>query len=487
MTGSPRASDASRDGAGGGAPPAARAGQDGAAALRRAVERLDLVRLGEELHALVAELHPLGRSITGDDLRRSLRRLGELAPMRLHEVPTGTRVLDWEIPREWQVRSARLVAPDGELVADYHRSNLELVAYSTPFRGRLGLDELQPHLHSLPDRPSLVPYRTAFYREEWGFCLPHARRERLAAGSYEVAIDASLEPGAMTLGEILLPGESGEEVLISTHTCHPSLANDNLSGMVVSAALARAIAALPRRYTYRFVFVPTTIGAIAWLARNEAAVARIRHGLVIAGVGDADVLRYKRSRREDAEIDRAAAVVLRDAGAAGELLPFSPVGYDERQYCSPGFDLPVGALSRGRSGGYPEYHTSADTPGFVLPERLAETVQRCLEIFEVLEGNRAYLNLSPRGEPMLGRRGVFSAQAWPSHSDAALQAALWTLNLSDGRHTLLDVAERSGLPFPTVRAAAEALETAGLLAASPPGGGDAGARGEPADVKGGTR
>lgn len=431
--------------------------------LRQVLDRLDDEGLGTELHALVRELYPLGRSITGEDLRRSLRRLGELAPMRLDEVPTGTPVLDWEIPREWKVRSARLTGPQGEVIADHRASNLHLVAYSVPFRGRLGLDELQPHLHSLPDRPSLVPYRTAYYREDWGFCITHAARERLRPGTYEVQIDTSLEPGSMTLGEVLLPGATADEVLVSTHTCHPSLANDNLSGMVVAAALARALAGVAHRYTFRFVFVPTTIGAIAWLARNEGAVARVRHGLVLAGVGDADVLRYKRSRREDADVDRAFAVVLRDAGAPHELLPFAPVGYDERQYCSPGFDLPVGALSRGRSGAYPEYHTSADTPDLVRPDRLAETVRRCLEVFEVLEGDRAYLNRFPRGEPMLGRRGVFSSRAWPSHSDAALQAAFWTLNLSDGAHTLLDVAERSGLPFGIVRATAEALETAGLL------------------------
>jgi aminopeptidase-like protein len=446
-----------------GAPGAARRVRDGAAGLRRLVDGLDWERLGEELHALVRELYPLDRSVTGDGLRRSLRRLGELAPMRFDEVPSGTRVLDWTVPREWTVRSARLVAPDGEVLADYSRSNLEVVAYSVPVRRRVSLAELQPHLHSLPDRPSVVPYRTSFFREDWGFCLPHATRERLRDGTYEVSIDASLEAGAMTLGEIVVPGYSEDEVLVSTHTCHPSLANDNLSGMVVAAALGRAVASVERRLTYRFVFVPTTIGAIAWLARNEGGVARVRHGLVLAGVGDDRPLRYKRSRRGDADVDRAMALVLRDCGAPHELLPFAPVGYDERQYCSPGYDLPVGALSRGPSGGYPEYHTSADRPEFVRPERLTDTVRRCLELFEVLEGNRSYLNLSPRGEPMLGRRGVFDARAWPSHSDAALQAAFWALNLSDGQHALVDVAERSGLPFFLVRGAAEALEEAGLL------------------------
>jgi aminopeptidase-like protein len=434
-----------------------------AAALRRVVAGLDLGALGAELHALVRELYPLGRSITGDGLRSSLRLLGRLAPFRLEEVPTGTPILDWEVPREWSVRGARLTAPDGEVIADYQRSNLHLVAYSVPFRGRLSLEELQPHLHSLPDRPDLVPYRTAFYQDAWGFCLAHRQRERLRPGGYDVVVDTTLAPGALTLGELVLPGETPEEVLVSTHTCHPSLANDNLSGMVVAAALARALAGVPRRYTYRFVLAPTTIGSIAWLAGNEAAAARVRHGLVLAAVGGRDPLHYKRSRRGDADVDRAFALVLARSGEPHQLLPFTPVGYDERQYCSPGFDLPVGSLSRGRVGGYPEYHTSGDTPDLVAPERLAATVRRCLEVFEVLEGNRTYRNLSPRGEPMLGRRGVFASAAWPAHDDAALQAALWTLNLSDGRHALLDVAERSGLAFPLVRGAAESLVGAGLL------------------------
>ena len=409
------------------------------------------------------QLFPLGRSITGEGLRRSLRALGALAPVQLTEVPTGTRVLDWEIPREWRVRSARLTGPGGEVIADYHRNNLHLVAYSAPFAGRLSLEALQPHLHSLPDRPTWVPYRTTFYREDWGFCLAHADRERLRPGFYDVRIDADFFRGSMTLGEIVLPGARADEVLVSTHTCHPSLANDNLSGMVVAAALARALAGVPRGFTYRFVFVPAAIGAIAWLALNEGAVARIRHGLVLAGLGDSGALHYKRSRRESAEIDRAAAQVLRHSGADHEIRPFDPVGYDERQYCSPGFDLAVGRLSRTPGNRWPPYHSSGDTPDVMVPEQLGDAVRRCLEIFEVLEGNRAYLNLSPKGEPQLGRRGVFDARAWPSQSDAALQAALWVLNQSDGAHSLLDIAERSGLPFPAVRSAAEALEAAGLL------------------------
>jgi len=436
--------------------------------VRCLIDGLDAEAIGAEMLATVRKLHPLCRSITGDALRQSLRLLQRITPMALEEVPTGTRVLDWTIPLEWNARAARLVAPDGEVIADLEHSSLHLLGYSVPFRGRVSLDELQPHLHSIPEQPSLIPYRTSYYKDDWGFCLSHERRAALVPGDYDVVIETSLRPGSMTYGEAVVPGHSTDEVLISAHCCHPSLANDNLSGMVLAATLARLLRGLRLRYTYRFLFAPGTIGAIAWLARHEHRLPRIVHGLVAACLGDDGRLTYKRSRRGTAEIDRAVAHVLAHSGQDHEIRDFTPYGYDERQFGSPGFDLPVGSLTRTPYGEYPEYHTSADTPDLVKPGRLADSLRRYLEVIEVLEGNHTYVNLAPKGEPQLGRRGLYGAVGGQSHAVAGQMAMLWVLNQSDGTRSLLDVAERSKLPFAELCTAARALEGAGLLSKAAP-------------------
>jgi aminopeptidase-like protein len=434
-----------------------------AAALRRAVDGLDLDQAGAAMHALVAELFPICRSITGDGVRESLRVLQQLVPLATFEVPSGTAVFDWVVPREWNVREAWVRGPAGDVVVDFRRSNLHLVSYSVPFRGRLPLDDLRRHLHSLPEQPARIPYRTTYYKEDWGFCLSQEQLDRLAPGEYEVLVDTTFTDGALTYGELVLRGATPDEVIVSAHCCHPSLCNDNLSGMAVAAWLARILRGLETRYTYRFLFAPATIGAITWLARNEEATRRVRHGLVLANAGDAGQITYKKSRRGNAEIDRAVALVLRRTGGRSSIREFSPYGYDERQFCSPGFDLAVGSLTRTPYGEYPEYHTSGDDLGFVKPAALADTLRCCLEVLEVLEGNHAYLNLNPKCEPQLGRRGLYGSIGGQSHSFADQMAILWVLNLSDGEHTLLDVAERSDLPFHKIRSAAHALEAAGLL------------------------
>jgi aminopeptidase-like protein len=432
--------------------------------IRRILDQLDAQAAGSEMHALLRELYPICRSITGDGVRRSLRILQRVAPLELREVPTGTPAFDWVVPPEWNLREARLTGPDGEVVVDAGQLNLHVLNYSMPFRGKLSLEELERHLHSLPEQPSLVPYRTSYYREEWGFCLSHEQRARLRPGEYDVLIDTSLVPGSLTYGEVVVPGASPDEVLVSAHCCHPSLANDNLSGMVLAATLARLLSGTGPRYTYRFLFVPGTIGSITWLALNERRARLIVHGLVVACVGDSGRLTYKRSRRGNAEIDRAVAHVLAHSGEDHEVRDFTPYGYDERQYCSPGFDLAVGSLTRTPYGEYPEYHTSGDNPGLVLPDRLADSLRRYLEVFEVLEGNRTYVNLSPKGEPQLGKRGLYAPVGGRSHAMADQMAMLWVLNLSDGTRSLLDVAERARLPFASAHRAARALEAVGLLA-----------------------
>ncbi|MCI0547653.1 MAG: DUF4910 domain-containing protein [Candidatus Rokubacteria bacterium] len=415
------------------------------------------------MHARVADLYPLCRSITGDGLRETLRRLGEELPgLAIHEVPTGTPVLDWTIPREWTIRDAWVKDATGARVIDFRRSNLHVVNYSAPVRARLSRAELLPHLHAMPDRPDWVPYRTSYYTESWGFCVSQRALEALPEGEYEVCVDSTLAPGHLSYGECYLPGETSDEILLSCHVCHPSLANDNLAGATVAAVAGRLLAERRRRYSYRLLFIPGTIGSITWLARNEAAAGRIKHGLVLACLGDGGHPTFKQSRRGNAEIDRVAAHVLRGRGAH-DIAAFSPYGYDERQYCSPGFDLPVGCLMRTPHGRYPEYHTSADNLDLVRPEALADSLDLLLEILDVLEHNRTYLNQNPKGEPQLGKRGLYRSMGGLADAGVVEMALLWVLSLSDGRHSLLDIAERAGQGFDGVRQAADLLAEHGLL------------------------
>jgi aminopeptidase-like protein len=419
--------------------------------------------IGQEMHALVAELYPICRSITGDGVRRTLDIVRKRLPLEVHEVPSGTPVFDWTVPREWNIRDAYVSGVDGQRVIDFRRSTLHVMSYSVPVRARLTRAELEPHLFSRPELPDAVPYRTSYYSESWGFCLSQRQRDRLAEGEYDVVIDASLEAGSLTYGECDLPGASDEMVLVSTHICHPSLANDNLYGIEVAVRLAQALAARARRYSYRFLFIPGTIGSITWLARNEPQVARVKHGLVLAGLGDAGGFTYKKSRRGNAAIDRAVAHVLGQSRRPFVINEFSPYGYDERQFCSPGFDLPVGCLMRSPQGQYPEYHTSADDLGFVSPASLAESFTTCLAVVDVLEHDARYVNQNPRCEPQLGRRGLYRSLGGEMDRASRELAMLWVLNLSDGSHTLLEIAERSGLPFAAIKTAADALVSHGLL------------------------
>lgn len=415
------------------------------------------------MHAQMADLYPICRSITGAGIRATLKRLP--IPLELHEVPTGTPVLDWTVPKEWNIRDAYVKnVQSGEKVIDFQAHTLHILNYSIPFRGVLTLDELKPHLFSLPEHPDWIPYRTSYYTPNWGFCLRHRDLLALAPGTYEVVIDATLEDGHLTYGEYVLPGETSDEVLISAHSCHPSLCNDNLSGVLIAAMLARTLSQVSHRLSYRFLFIPGTIGAITWLALNEEKTKNIRHGLVLATAGDAGPLHYKRSRRGNAELDRAVAHVLKHTAAGFEIRDFSPYGYDERQYGSPGFNLPVGHLSRTPFGEFPEYHTSADNLEFVRPEYLADTFEKVLRVFTVLEGNAKYLNKNPKGEPQLGRRGLYGAFGGRKDAKISELAMLWVLNYSDGDHALLDIAERANMEFKYIRNAADALLAADLLA-----------------------
>lgn len=416
---------------------------------------------GARMYALIEELFPICRSITGDGVRATLRRLQDDIPLAIHEVPSGTAVFDWTVPREWTLRDAYIADAEGRRVVDFRRHNLHVVSYSAPVRRRMHLDELRPHIHSLPEQPELIPYRTSYYQENWGFCMSHAALQAMPEGEYEVVIDSALENGSLTYGELVIPGEGDDEVLISCHVCHPSLANDNLSGIAVATELARALHGRRSRYGYRFVFAPGTIGAITWLARNEEQARHVKAGLVLTCVGDQGRLTYKRTRRGDSRIDRAFAHLL-GHDERGRLIDFYPYGYDERQYNSPGFNLPVGCLMRSQHGQFPEYHTSADNLSFVKPWALAETLNVILEALTILEQDRAYHNTSPMCEPQLGKRGLYGSIGGldPQRSQLAL---LWVLNLSDGSASLLDIAERANMPFAVIAAAAQRLCGAGLL------------------------
>jgi aminopeptidase-like protein len=415
--------------------------------------------LGEEMHNLMAELYPICRSLTGDGVRETFAILQRDVPLEVTEVPSGTRVFDWTLPREWNIGDAWIEGPDGRRVVDFKRSNLHVLGYSVPVRARVPLSELRKHLFTHPDNPDWVPFRTSYYSENWGFCLSQKQLEQMPEGEYEVVIDSALSDGSVTYAEAFIRGETPDEILVSAYTCHPSLCNDNLSGVVLTAALAKYLRSIPLRHSYRFLLGPSTIGPLCWLWKNENELDRIVSGLTISCAGDSGAPTYKQSRRGDGMIDQAAANVIRAAG--GTVIPFDPWGGNERQFCSPGFDLPVGVLTRSLHDEFPGYHSSADDLDLVRPEFLADSLRWCLEIVDVLETNTRYLNLSPKGEPQLGRRGLYRSIAGGSSTEAAL---LWVLNLSDGKHSLLEISDRSGIAYSAVREAAETLQEHELLA-----------------------
>lgn len=424
---------------------------------------LDSAAIGEEIYALATEIYPICRSITGDGVRQTLSILGKHAPIRQHEVATGTPVLDWIVPKEWVIRDAWIKSAAGERVADFQKHNLHVLNYSTPIRATLPLSELKKNIFTLPGQPDLIPYRTSYYNERWGFCMSQNALDALAEGDYEICVDSELKDGSLTYGEFVHRGASEEEVLLSVHTCHPSLANDNCSGMALLALLAGRMAGVKTRYTYRFLFAPGTIGAITWLARNADAAKRIKHGLVMSCVGDRGGFTYKRTKRGNARIDRVMTRAL--SGCDANVIDFFPYGYDERQYNSPGFDLDVGLFQRTQFATFPEYHTSGDNLDFIDAASLAESYRVVVTAIEALENERRYLNTAPHGEPQLGRRGLYAAIGGDKDSYAKSMAMLWVLNLSDGDHSLEDIAERAGAHLGVIEETARLLEEAGLLRA----------------------
>lgn len=417
--------------------------------------------LGKRMRAQLERLYPLCRSMTGDGVRATLDVIGESVPLSRLAIASGTTCHDWTVNDEWTVRDAYVADLSGRRVIDFQKHTLHLMGYSVPVREQMTLAQLRPHLYTLPEHPDWIPYCTSYYQHTWGFCLTQRQLDTMDEGPYDVVIDSHIGPGELSIGEVLVLGDSEEEVLISAHTCHPSLVNDNLSGIVVATEVAAALAALPRRrWSYRFVFAPGIIGSLAWLTHHEQDLRRVRHGLVLAGLGGSGHLVYKRTRHGERDIDRAAAHVVGRAG--GEVRDYSPYGYDERQYNSLGFDLPVGRLTRTPHGEYPEYHTSADDLDFVTDDELVDAHATIGRIIEVLELDATCRNLSPYGEPQLGKRGLYPSLGGQAATDA-MMALLWTMSCSDGRTNLLDIADRAGLDFATVAQASRDLEGADLL------------------------
>lgn len=420
----------------------------------------------ESLSGLFDELFPICRSVTGPGFRKSLDVFCRFMPLRRERTPSGTRVFDWITPPEWRIRAARLTGPSGETIADFARSNLSVVNYSEPVDRRLSLEELLPHLHSVPEAPDAIPYVTSYYHRAWGFCLPHRTLENLPRGEYHAWIDSEFVEGAVEVAECTLPGESEAEVVLTSYLCHPSMANNELSGPLALLCLyGRLQRWRRRRLTYRFILNPETIGSLCYLRRHGARlIERTAAGLVLTCLGGPHPrLSYQLSRRGDSLFDR---MIQAQQGGAVEIREFDPAdGSDERQYCSPGFNLPFGQIARTVYGRYPEYHTSLDDKEFMTIEAVrasVEEIERLLADFEIAGRFR---NLSPFGEPQLGRHGIYP----PINSRGAprqefVKRAMTLLNYADGERATLDAARRCGCRLAELAPVIEKLEQAGLLA-----------------------
>lgn len=426
-------------------------------------KNINVDSIGEQMHELAKTLYPICRSITGDGVRETFKILQQHIPLSIFEVPSGTPVFDWTVPKEWNIRAAWIKNPKGERIIDFKNHNLHVLNYSTPIHKKISLEELKKHLFTLPDQSDLIPYRTSYYQENWGFCMAHSQYEQLEEGTYEVCIDSTLEAGHLTYGELFIPGESEQEILFSTHICHPSLANDNLSGISLMTHLAKTLLEQKNRYSYRFIFIPGTIGAITWLAQNQEKTKAIKYGLVTSLVGDDGDFTYKKSRLCTTEIDHIVPYVLKQLNYPHKVVEFIPYGYDERQFCSPAFNLMVGNLGRTPYGQFPEYHTSADNLDFINPKNLMESFIVFKTVVEQLEHSKFYINQNPHCEPQLGKRGLYDAIGGDSDSKKMQLAMLWVLNLSDGTKSLTSIAHRSGYDIEMIEKISKILLEKGLL------------------------
>ena len=445
--------------------------------------QIDIPNSGEKMHELVQELFPICRSITGNGVRETLEIIKRYIPIEIHEVPSGTKVFDWTIPKEWNIKDAYVKNSKGTKIIDFKKSNLHILNYSIPINKKVSLSELKEHVFTLPEHPKWIPYRTSYYKENWGFCMTHNQFEKLADDEYEVVISSTLEKGHLTFGELFLKGESEKEILLTCYVCHPSMCNDNLSGVSLLTYLAKYLSKKKLKYSYRFLFIPETIGAITWLYLNEKMVNKIQGGLVATCLGDRGHITYKKTRNGNSVIDKIVEKILKESGERYEIIDFFPAGSDERQFSSPGFNLPIGSITRTLYGKFPEYHTSADNLDFVQPRYFQNTFEKYVLVISELEDyikNSSiskesiqkkskeknvlmFKNIYPKCEPNLGKRGLYDEIGAKKDGLENKMPIFWVLNFSDGKNSLLDISQRSKIKLEDLKLAAERLVKVGLI------------------------
>jgi len=431
-------------------------------------EKIDFNQITDNMVSLLGKLYPICRSITGNGLRDTLKIISDIIPLKISEIPTGTDVFDWKIPQEWNIQDAYIKNKKGEKIVDFQKSNLHILNYSRPINKIINYDELKSHIFTDKNNPKNIPYRTSYYNKNWGFCMSQEQFRNLPKEDYEVVINSTLDDGSLTYGEYFIKGQKEDEILISTYVCHPSLCNDNLSGVILSVYLANVLKKISNKYSIRFLFAPETIGAIAWLKNNEKNLDKIKGGLVATCVGDSGKISYKKTRIGNTEIDRIVKYVLDNSTNEFKINEFSPIGSDERQFCSPGFNLPIGSLTRSPPGSkkFKEYHSSSDNLSFIKKESLKDSFEKYLEIITVFEENGKFENLNPKCEPFLSKRSLYreiGGQNNDNHDRIMEFARKWVLSLSDGETSVLEIANKSKIAFKDIKNAVNSLVNVNLL------------------------
>lgn len=419
---------------------------------------------GEEIYNFCKKIFPINRSLTGDGVRKTLKEIEKIIPeIEIFEIPTGSKCFDWEVPKEWNCRQAYILTPEGKKICNYNKNNLHIVQYSIPINKEVSYEELEKHLYSLPDLPDAIPYVTSYYNETWGFCISDNERKKLKKGKYKVVIDSLLKEGSLSYGEIIFKGKEDKEILFTTYICHPSMANNETSGIALNTFLAKYIKSLKnRRFTYRFVFVPETIGSICYIDKNLNNLKKnLQAGFVVTCVGDNLSYSYIASRNANTLADKVALNVLKYSVKEFKEYSFTIQGSDERQYCSPKVDLPVCSVTRSRYGTYKEYHTSLDNMDFVSSEGFNGAYEVYVKIINILENNY-YYELTTFCEPQLGKRGLY-----PNIS--TLETARETnvmmnlLSYADGKNDLIDIANIIGVSADKLIDIAKKLEKYNIL------------------------